>query len=66
MTHAPRTKEAEALRIAIDALKLYSNEKDWEFYCGCCARGDTPLEKDHVKKAREALKTINEILKEEK
>lgn len=41
-----------------EALKFYSIEVDWDFYCDCCARGDTKLEMDHGKLARAVLKEI--------
>lgn len=43
-----------------EALEFYATEKDWDFYCGCCADGSTKLEKDHGKLAREALAKVGE------
>lgn len=51
-------RQNERLKIA---LKFYSIENDWDFYCGCCARGDTKLEKDHGELARSVLKECEEM-----
>lgn len=50
----------EQNKILREALEFYATEKDWDFYCGCCADGSTKLEKDHGKLAREALAKVRD------
>lgn len=50
----------EQNKILREALEFYAPEKDWHFYCDCCADGTTKLEKDHGKLAREALAKVEE------
>lgn len=42
------------------ALEFYSIKEGWHSYCQCCADGSTKLEKDHGKRARQALKGSEE------
>lgn len=44
------------IKILRDALLFYGTKQKWDFYCDCCANGTTPLEKDHGKRADDALK----------
>lgn len=58
-------KQAKAIGVLKEANDFYKEESDWNFYCNCCATGETKLEIDHGKKAREAKKQVEEILANE-
>lgn len=45
------------------ALEFYGTKQEWDFYCGCCADGTTPLEKDMGRRADQALERIEGMVK---
>lgn len=70
MTHAPRTNEERALQIALEALEFYQEHLErlsiHVFELNGEMKVDVSPGYEGGAKALEALKTINEILKEEK